>query len=56
MNNIDTEVEASLAKLIERTTEEFSLTLSSNPIEEEAIGRVHAKITELHKAVIDRQA
>ena len=56
MNNIDTEVEADLAALIERTTEEFSLTISSNPIEEEAIGRIHAKISELHKAVIDRQA
>ena len=56
MNNIDTEIEADLAGLIERTTEEFSLTISSNPIEEEALARVHAKITDLHKAVIERQA
>ena len=56
MNKIDNEVEADLTSLIERTTEEFSLTLSSNPVEADVIGRVHEKITALHKAVIDRQA
>ena len=30
MNKIDTDIEADLAALIERTTEEFSLTVSSN--------------------------
>ena len=50
MNKIDTEIEADLAGLIERTTEEFSLTVSSNLIEAEAIGRVHEKISALHKA------
>jgi hypothetical protein len=55
MNTIDNEAEAPLIALVERTTEEFSLTISSNPIEKESLDKVHEKITAMHKAVIDRQ-
>lgn len=55
MNSIDNEAEAPLIALVERTTDEFSLTVSSNPIEQESLQKVHDKITAMHKAVIDRQ-
>jgi hypothetical protein len=39
--------------VLDRTTEEFSVTLSSNKISEEATGRLHEKVKRLHKAQIE---
>ena len=53
MNDIDDDIEKTIEDVIDRTTDEFSITLSSNKVQEEVVERLHAKITKLHKAQID---
>lgn len=55
MNDIDDDIEKTLADVIDRTQDEFSITLSSNKLQEEVVERLHAKVTKLHKAQIDHQ-
>ena len=53
MNDVDDEIESTLSKVIDRTSDEFSVTISSNKIAEEIIQKLHSKIKNLHKAQID---
>lgn len=55
MNNIDDDIEKTLTDVIDRTGDEFSITLSSNKVQEEVVERLHNKITKLHKAQVDHQ-
>ena len=55
MNDVDDDIEKTLIEVIDRTAEEFSLTLSSNKLSEDVVERLHAKISKLHKAQIDHQ-
>lgn len=55
MNQIDDEIEKTLNDVIDRTGDEFSITLSSNKVGEEVVERLHAKITKIHKAQVDHQ-
>jgi hypothetical protein len=50
MNDIDDEIEGTLSKVIDRTSDDFSVTISSNKIAEEIIQKLHSKIKNLHKA------
>ena len=56
LNNIDDDLESDINSIIDRTPEEFSLTLSSNPIvnSTEIIEKLHTKITNLHKATMEK--
>ena len=56
LNNIDDRLEKELDSIIDRTPEEFSLTLSSNPIASstEVVDKLHAKISALHKATTEK--
>lgn len=55
MNKLDNDIEPSLSSIIDRTTEDFSVTISSNPsITNEVIGRLHEKISNLHKAQVEK--
>ena len=53
MNEIDDDIEATLSKVIDRTSDDFSVTISSNKISDEIIQKLHQKIKNLHKAQID---
>ena len=55
MNKIDDELEGELASIIERTPEDFTMTLSANAITEDAVERLHNKISALHRALVDKQ-
>ena len=55
MNQIDDSIERTILDVIDRTSDDFSVTLSSNKVSEEVIERLHQKITNLHKAQIDHQ-
>ena len=55
MNKIDDELERELASIIERTPEDFTMTLSANMITEDVVGRLHNKISALHRAAVDKQ-
>lgn len=55
MNQLDSDIEPCLSSIIDRTTEDFSLTISSNPgIQNETVARLHDKITNLHKAQVEK--
>ena len=55
MNNLDDDIEPKLASIIDRTTEDFSMTISTNPnITNEVVQRLHDKITNLHKATVEK--
>ncbi len=41
MNEIDDDIEATLSKVIDRTSDDFSVTISSNKISEEIIQKLH---------------
>ena len=41
MNQIDDDLEKTLVDVIDRTPDEFSITLSSNKVSEEVIDRLH---------------
>jgi hypothetical protein len=41
MNEIDDDIESTLSKVIDRTSDEFSVTISSNKISDEIISRLH---------------
>ena len=49
INSLDDESEEALSNLLSRTSDEFGITISSNKLSEEVIGRLHKKITLLHK-------
>lgn len=53
MNDIEDDIEKTLVDVIDRTPDEFSITLSSNKIQDEVVERLHAKISKLHKAQVD---
>ena len=53
MNNIDDDIFQSLSDVIERTTDDFGVTLSSNKLSEEVVSKLHHKITALHKGNIE---
>ena len=55
MNVIDDDIERTITEVIDRTSDDFSVTLSSNKVSEEVIERLHKKITNLHKAQIEHQ-
>ena len=55
MNDIDDDIEKTLNDVIDRTPDEFSITLSSNKVQEDVVDRLHSKITKIHKAQIDHQ-
>lgn len=55
MNQIDDDIEKTLVDVIDRTQDEFSMTLSSNKVSEDVVERLHTKITKLHKAQIEHQ-
>lgn len=50
---MEDELEPALSSVIDRTSEDFSMTISSNKISEDVIERLHKKITNLHKAQMD---
>ena len=50
MNDIDDDIEKTLNDVIDRTQDEFSITLSSIKVQEEVVERLHSKITKIHKA------
>ncbi len=55
MNQLDNDIEPCLNSIIDRTTEDFSLTISSNQgITNDAVSRLHDKITNLHKAQVEK--
>ena len=53
MNCIEDDLEKTLSDVIDRTQEEFSVTLSSNKINEDVVERLHSKISKLHKAQVE---
>jgi len=53
MNQIEDDIEPILSQVIDRTGEEFSVTLSSNRLQEDVVERLHQKISNIHKAQID---
>ena len=55
MNAIDDDIEKTINDVIDRTDDGFSITLSSNKVQEEVIERLHNKITKLHRAQVDHQ-
>ena len=54
MNAIDDDLEAELASIIERTPEDFTMTLSANKVTEDVVERLHNKISALHRAAVDK--
>ncbi len=55
INNLDDDSEEAISNLFSRTSDEFGITISSNKLSEDAIQRLHKKITVLHKNNIDLQ-
>ena len=55
MNRLDGDLEETLTSIIDRTPEEFSMTLSSNSIPEDIIKKLHSKIEALHKASVEKK-
>ena len=53
MNQIDDDIEKTLSDVIDRTDDMFSLTLSSNKVQDDVVERLHAKIQKLHKAQVE---
>lgn len=55
MNQIDDDVEQSLAAMLERTADDVGVTLSSNKVSEEMCARIHEKIRLQHTSNIELQ-
>ena len=53
MNNIDDDIFQSLSDVLERTSDDFGVTLSSNKLSDEVVAKLHKKITALHKGNIE---
>ena len=49
MNEIDDDIEPELALLLDRTSDDFGLTVSANKMSEEVIEKIHQQIIALHK-------
>lgn len=49
MNNIEDDVVEALQAVLERTTDDFGVTISSNKLTEPVIEELHQKIRDLHK-------
>jgi len=55
MNSIEDEFEPVLSSVIERTTDEFGVTVSSNKLSDEVIEKLHKKIITIHKNNLELQ-
>ena len=55
MNRLDADLESTLVSIIDRTPEEFTMTLSSNAIPDDIIKKLHSKIEALHKAFVEKK-
>ena len=53
MNNIEDDIEESLQAVLERTTDDFGVTISSNKLSETVIDNLHQLIRDLHKGNIE---
>ena len=53
MNNIEDDVLEALQAVLERTTDDFGVTISSNKLTEEVIEGLHQKIRDLHKGNVE---
>jgi hypothetical protein len=53
MNLIEDDIEESLQAVLERSTDDFGITLSSNKVSEGVIDNLHQLIKDLHKGNID---
>ena len=53
MNQVDDDYEKQISELLERTGDDFGLTLSSNKLSEEVVKRLHDQITAQHKVNVD---
>jgi RNA-binding protein YhbY len=53
MNLIDDDVKEDLQAVLERTTDDFGVTISSNKLTEEVIEEIHQKIRDLHKGNVE---
>ena len=53
MNNIEDDIEESLQAVLERTTDDFGVTISSNKLSENVIDNLHQLVRDLHKGNIE---
>ncbi len=53
LNELDDDIESEIMSLLERTPDDFGVTLSANKFSEESIGRLHGKVKKLHKLNVD---
>jgi hypothetical protein len=53
MNCIEDDIQKDLSAALERTTDDFGITISSNKLSEEVIKALHHKIKLLHKGNIE---
>ena len=53
MNQIEDDIEESLSAVLERTTDDFGVTISSNKLSEGVIEAIHQKVRDLHKGNVE---
>mmetsp|Transcript_16424 Transcript_16424/g.27840 ORF Transcript_16424/g.27840 Transcript_16424/m.27840 type:complete len:83 (+) Transcript_16424:1114-1362(+) len=49
MNSLDDDILPELSSVLERTGDDFGVTVSSNKISEEVVDKLHKKIQKIHK-------